>query len=277
MASVAILTDSTADLTPEQAASAGITVVPLYVRFGSDEYRAGVDLTTEQFWQKLLAAGAAFPTTAAPSPGDFTRAFNDAFECGRRGDRLPHDRPEALRDLPERDPGRAGDAGARDPRDRHRLDVDVHGHPRAHRGGDGSCRRVGEGDRGRDHPAPAGRGPVRGRGWSRVPAQGRPPLGDAGRGGDDAVREADHHRDGRPGRDGRQGAQPRQGPGHRDREHRQGARSSASRSCTRPRARPRRSRTSARSSSRPSPVAWTRPRSPWGSSARPRAPTWART
>ncbi len=82
MASVAILTDSTADLTPEQAASAGITVVPLYVRFGSDEYRAGVDLTTEQFWQKLLAAGAAFPTTAAPSPGDFTNAFNAAFDAG---------------------------------------------------------------------------------------------------------------------------------------------------------------------------------------------------
>ncbi len=82
MASVAILTDSTADLTPEQAASAGITVVPLYVRFGSDEYRAGVDLSTEQFWQKLLAAGAAFPTTAAPSPGDFTNAFNAAFEAG---------------------------------------------------------------------------------------------------------------------------------------------------------------------------------------------------
>ena len=82
MASVAILTDSTADLTPEQAASAGITVVPLYVRFGSDEYRAGVDLSTEQFWQKLLAAGAAFPTTAAPSPGDFTNAFNAAFDAG---------------------------------------------------------------------------------------------------------------------------------------------------------------------------------------------------
>jgi DegV family protein with EDD domain len=84
LASVAILTDSTADLTPEQAASAGITVVPLYVRFGSDEYRAGVDLTTEQFWQKLLAAGAAFPTTAAPSPGDFTNAFNAAFDAGAR-------------------------------------------------------------------------------------------------------------------------------------------------------------------------------------------------
>jgi DegV family protein with EDD domain len=82
LAAVAILTDSTADLTPEQAATAGVTVVPLYVRFGAEEYRAGVDLTTEQFWQKLLAAGAAFPTTAAPSPGDFTNAFNAAFDAG---------------------------------------------------------------------------------------------------------------------------------------------------------------------------------------------------
>lgn len=82
MASVAILTDSTADLTPQQAAGAGIAVVPLYVRFGAEEFRAGVDLTTEAFWQKLLAAGAAFPTTAAPSPGDFAGAFKAAFDAG---------------------------------------------------------------------------------------------------------------------------------------------------------------------------------------------------
>ena len=82
MATVAVLTDSTADLSPEQAAGAGITVVPLYVRFGAEEHRAGVDLTTEQFWDKLLAAGVAHPTTAAPSPGDFTRAFEAAFADG---------------------------------------------------------------------------------------------------------------------------------------------------------------------------------------------------
>ena len=82
MATVAVLTDSTADLTPQQAADAGITVVPLYVRFGAEEFRAGVDLSTEQFWQKLLAAGAAHPTTAAPSPGDFTKAFTAAFDAG---------------------------------------------------------------------------------------------------------------------------------------------------------------------------------------------------
>ncbi len=82
MGRIAILTDSTADLSPAQAAAAGITVVPLYVQFGSEEYRAGVDLTTDAFWQKLLAPGAPHPTTAAPSPGDFTMAFEAAFTAG---------------------------------------------------------------------------------------------------------------------------------------------------------------------------------------------------
>ncbi len=79
---VAILTDSTSDLSPDQAAGAGITVVPLYVRFGPNEYRAGVDLTTERFWETLLTPGAAHPTTAAPSPGDFRAAFEAAFDAG---------------------------------------------------------------------------------------------------------------------------------------------------------------------------------------------------
>ena len=82
MANVAVLTDSTADLSPEQASGAGISVVPLYVRFGAEEHRAGVDLTTEQFWSKLLADGAPIPSTAAPSPGDFSNAFTAAFEAG---------------------------------------------------------------------------------------------------------------------------------------------------------------------------------------------------
>jgi DegV family protein with EDD domain len=82
MAGIAVLTDSTADLSPEQAAGAGITVVPLYVRFGTEEHRAGVDLTTDQFWQKMLAPGAVIPTTSAPSPGDFRTAFEAACAAG---------------------------------------------------------------------------------------------------------------------------------------------------------------------------------------------------
>lgn len=82
MGRVAIVTDSTADLTPAQAAAAGIHVVPLYVRFGDQELRALVDLTTEQFWDRLLAPGAPIPSTSAPSPGDFKTTFEQLFADG---------------------------------------------------------------------------------------------------------------------------------------------------------------------------------------------------
>src|SRR5450759_5379100 len=55
---VAIVTDSTADLEPGTAEAAGIRVVPLFVRFGTEEFRVGVDLTTEQFWTRMLAPDA---------------------------------------------------------------------------------------------------------------------------------------------------------------------------------------------------------------------------
>lgn len=82
MPRVAIVTDSTADLEPTVAQLHRIRVVPLAVRFGDDEYRAGVDLTTEQFWERLLAPGAPLPRTAAPSPGAFRDAFEASFADG---------------------------------------------------------------------------------------------------------------------------------------------------------------------------------------------------
>ena len=82
MSTVAVVTDSTADLTPAQAAAAGIRVAPLFVQFGADSYQVGVDLTTEQFWTKLLAPGAPIPTTAAPSPGTFRDLFESCFAGG---------------------------------------------------------------------------------------------------------------------------------------------------------------------------------------------------
>ena len=82
MGRTAIVTDSTADLTPEMAAAAGVRVVPLYVRFGAEEFQAGVDLSTEQFWTRLLALDAVIPSTAAPSPGTFKEAFEACFADG---------------------------------------------------------------------------------------------------------------------------------------------------------------------------------------------------
>ena len=82
MRRVAVVTDSTADLAPDVAAAHGISVVPLVVRFGTQEYRTGVDLSTEQFWARMLTPGTAIPSTAAPSPGDFITAFRSAFAEG---------------------------------------------------------------------------------------------------------------------------------------------------------------------------------------------------
>ena len=82
MPRVAVITDSTADLVPEVAAAAGIRVVPLFVRFGDREFQAGVDLSTEQFWERMLAPDAPFPTTAAPSPGTFRETFEACFAEG---------------------------------------------------------------------------------------------------------------------------------------------------------------------------------------------------
>jgi DegV family protein with EDD domain len=79
---VAVVTDSTADLAPDVAAAHGIHVVPLTVRFGSEEFRAGVDLSTEQFWDRMLTPGTPIPSTAAPSPGMFREAFENAFAAG---------------------------------------------------------------------------------------------------------------------------------------------------------------------------------------------------
>jgi DegV family protein with EDD domain len=79
---VAIVIDSASDMPPAVAARQGIAIVPLYVSFGTETFRANVDLTTDQFWERMLAPGAPFPTTAASSPGDFKAAFEAAFEAG---------------------------------------------------------------------------------------------------------------------------------------------------------------------------------------------------
>jgi DegV family protein with EDD domain len=79
---VAIVTDSAADLDPGRAAALGISVVPLIVSFGSDSYRAGVEMTTEAFWARMTAPDAPFPKTAASSPGVFKEAFEASFAAG---------------------------------------------------------------------------------------------------------------------------------------------------------------------------------------------------
>ncbi len=82
MARVAIFTDSASDLDPAEAAASGITIIPLQVTFGPETFRAGTELSAEEFWRRMTAPDAPFPTTAASSPGEFKEAYEAAFARG---------------------------------------------------------------------------------------------------------------------------------------------------------------------------------------------------
>ena len=73
--SVAVVTDSTADLPPELAASRSITVVPLTLNFDGQSLLDGVDIRPEDFYRRLPAART-HPTTSQPSPGRFAEAYS---------------------------------------------------------------------------------------------------------------------------------------------------------------------------------------------------------
>ena len=72
---VRIVTDSLSDITGDLTEELGIDVVPLYVRFGEKVYRDRVDMTTGEFYRKLVQE-ATLPTTTQPPPGDLLNVFN---------------------------------------------------------------------------------------------------------------------------------------------------------------------------------------------------------
>ena len=69
-----LVTDSTADISPSDAQSLGVQVVPLVVRFGDEQYRDGVDIDADQFYAKLARTDV-HPTTSQPSPEVFSTLY----------------------------------------------------------------------------------------------------------------------------------------------------------------------------------------------------------
>ncbi len=72
--SVKIVTDSLSDITSDLADELGITVVPLYVRFGEDVYRDRVEITAEEFYRRLVHEDT-LPSTTQPTPNDFAEVY----------------------------------------------------------------------------------------------------------------------------------------------------------------------------------------------------------
>lgn len=81
MAGVRIVTDSASDLSVEDANALGISVVPLTIRFGNQEFVDREQLSVADFYRRM-AESDGLPETAAPSPGAFEEAFRKAMADG---------------------------------------------------------------------------------------------------------------------------------------------------------------------------------------------------
>lgn len=73
---VKIVTDTLSDITSDLAGELGVTVVPLYVRFGEDVFRDRVEISTEEFYRRLVSVDT-LPSTTQPTPNDFIEVFNN--------------------------------------------------------------------------------------------------------------------------------------------------------------------------------------------------------
>jgi DegV family protein with EDD domain len=71
---VRVVTDSTADIPDDMISELGITVIPSYVIFGTQSYRDDVELSKQQFYEKLLTTRV-IPTTAAPPPAIYEETY----------------------------------------------------------------------------------------------------------------------------------------------------------------------------------------------------------
>jgi DegV family protein with EDD domain len=72
----AIVVDSTADFPDAHERYANWRVVPLYVNFGTESFKDGVELSAHEFYERLRTAPE-LPTTSQPTPADFLAAYEE--------------------------------------------------------------------------------------------------------------------------------------------------------------------------------------------------------
>ncbi len=81
MNKIKIITDSLSDIPKKLADELNITVVPLTVRFGTEEYKDGIDITNEDFYRKVEKSEE-IPSTSQVPPSEFKSAYEKALEEG---------------------------------------------------------------------------------------------------------------------------------------------------------------------------------------------------
>ena len=81
LSKIAILTDSASDLTPDMIEGLDVTIIPIRLRIGENNYKDGVNLSKKEFWHKLLTENVV-PKTAQPSPAEFRDYYEELFNKG---------------------------------------------------------------------------------------------------------------------------------------------------------------------------------------------------
>ena len=81
MSSIAIVTDSDSSLPREIAEANGIRQVPINIHFGQETFQTEVDIDDVMLFERV-DRDKALPTTSAPSPGQFSEAFEAALSDG---------------------------------------------------------------------------------------------------------------------------------------------------------------------------------------------------
>jgi DegV family protein with EDD domain len=79
MAQVKLVTDSTAEISPELAEALGLTVLPLTIHIGNKTYREGIDLSAKEFFAKLARADVT-PQLVPPSVAQFEQTLDELMK-----------------------------------------------------------------------------------------------------------------------------------------------------------------------------------------------------
>ena len=107
---IRIVTDSTCDLSRELIEKHHITVIPMYIHVGEQSFRDGVELSRQEFYERLPEFNP-LPTTAAPGPGIFQRVYEQLAAEGATEILSIHISVKLERGLHDRSPSRDGDYG----------------------------------------------------------------------------------------------------------------------------------------------------------------------
>ena len=78
MEKIRFITDSASDMNSSRE---DVTILPLHIRFGEEEYADGVTISHKEFYEKLIECDT-LPTTSLVSPAVFEEAYEKAVSAG---------------------------------------------------------------------------------------------------------------------------------------------------------------------------------------------------